>query len=621
MSMDLGIGARSIEVSLEVMSYTRNLVATGILLPSQKLRSFFEIDRTIAELRTGGWSRIALQFPDELLQLGATQVYELLRDELSAPTAGQSGKENSDKTTPGEEKKLYILADTSYGSCCVDDIAAEHVSADVLVHYGRACLSPTARLPVIYVFTHPPLVHQNVLDTFSKLFPDRAEKVVVMADVMYTSHLHPIVKKLREECGYTHLWEAEVVHDPSALLPNRTLPPECVPGEGDSDEEKLEKARILREEWTLFHISTPMASLLLVLASRVGKVHIFPTDQTPSISATVTAPLATMPLLRRRYALLTHFRTASIIGILVSTLSVKNYLPLISLLQRLIRSKGKKSYMVVVGKVNPEKLANFCEIEGWVGVGCWEQGVVGGALERGDGGRGFWRGVVTPWECGVALGGMGDGEGADEGDEKRRGKARRWEWNGEWITDFDTLLKRDPTGGEPDSAESPVYEPVEKQEDEEDDNLASNPATHTATNDDDNDDIDASNPLSHLPESLPPDFDLRTGRYSSTSRPLAHLPITSRPPTSSITTTTTANPSSSALTETNKSTHLLAPTGGVISPAAEYLKEKRTWRGLVIGYEDDDGNGVDGNREGAQMEVGRSGVARGYNLGWEGERR
>ncbi|RPB28716.1 diphthamide biosynthesis protein [Terfezia boudieri ATCC MYA-4762] len=493
-----------------------------------ELRSFFEIDRTIAELRSGGWSRIALQFPDELLQLGATQVYELLRDNLNAPEAAGPSE--------GEDP----------------EIAAEHVSADVLVHYGRACLSPTARLPVIYVFTHPPLSQQSVLDTFTTLFPDRTEKVVVMADVTYTSHLHPIVKKLREESGYTQIWEAEVIHDPSALLPNRTLPLECVPGESDSAEKKAEMARILREEWTLFHISTPMTSLLLVLASRVGKVHIFPTDRDATVSAISTAPLATMPLLRRRYALLTQLRAASIIGILVSTLSVKNYLPLISLLQRLIRSKGKKSYMVVVGKVNPEKLANF-----------------------------------------------------SEGENGEAGKGRFWEWNGEWITDFDTLLKRDPTGGET------AHESTQKQKNsEKGGNYDSTPGSTSPA-----DDEDPSNPLSHLPESLPPDFDLRTGRYSSTSRPLAHLPTAP-------TTTTTTNPASSALTEKNKHSHLLAPTGGVLSPAAEFLKEKRTWRGLVVGYEDEDWSGASGGGgEGAQMEVGRSGVARGYNVGWEGERR
>ena len=39
------------------------------------------------------------------------------------------------------KRDFYILADTTYGSCCVDEVAAEHVGADLIVHYGRTCLS------------------------------------------------------------------------------------------------------------------------------------------------------------------------------------------------------------------------------------------------------------------------------------------------------------------------------------------------------------------------------------------------------------------------------------------------------------------------------------------------
>lgn len=55
-----------------------------------------------------------------------------------------------------------MLADTTYGrwgrlaalmevqrlilrlafSCCVDEVAAQHVDADFVVHYGHTCLSP-----------------------------------------------------------------------------------------------------------------------------------------------------------------------------------------------------------------------------------------------------------------------------------------------------------------------------------------------------------------------------------------------------------------------------------------------------------------------------------------------
>ena len=294
-----------------------------------EIRHYFEIEKTIEEVHRGGWRQIALQFPDELLQMRATRCYELLQEGLNC--------------RGGEDKKLSILADTSYGSCCVDEVAAEHVSAEVVVHYGRACLSPTTRLPVIYIFTNPPLVHQRVIDTFIKLFPNPAEKVILMADVSYTSHLPMLVKALREQYSYINVWETKILHCPGALLPNRTLPDECAPAEGESEESQAEKARTLREEWSLLHIGTPLPALLLVLASRIHRIHIIPTRSSRN-GKMETEPIATLPLLRRRYALLTHIRSASIIGILVSTLTVKNYLPLISLLRRLIRSRRKKSY-------------------------------------------------------------------------------------------------------------------------------------------------------------------------------------------------------------------------------------------------------------------------------------
>ena len=53
----------------------------------------------------------------------------------------------------GEAATVYVLADTTYASCCVDVVAAAHVRGACIVHYGDACLSPTdGRLPVFYVW-------------------------------------------------------------------------------------------------------------------------------------------------------------------------------------------------------------------------------------------------------------------------------------------------------------------------------------------------------------------------------------------------------------------------------------------------------------------------------------
>ena len=89
--------------------------------------------------------QVCLQFPDELLH-DSVPVFKAVRARLP------------------DAVEVYVMADTTYGrwarvespvapcqlltelptsatSCCVDEVAAQHVDAQVVVHYGHACLS------------------------------------------------------------------------------------------------------------------------------------------------------------------------------------------------------------------------------------------------------------------------------------------------------------------------------------------------------------------------------------------------------------------------------------------------------------------------------------------------
>ncbi|KAK4034879.1 putative diphthamide synthesis protein-domain-containing protein [Parachaetomium inaequale] len=275
--------------------------------------------------------------------------------------------------------------------------------------------------------------------------------------------------------------------------------------------------------------------------------------------AVYTPPFSTPRLLGRRYARLLTLASAGIIGILVNTLSVSNYLSSIDAIRAQIAAAGKKSYTVVVGKLNPAKLANFAEVDGWVVVGCWESSLV-------EDDAGFYRPVVTPFELGVAL----------VGDERRV-------WSGEWWGGIEGVggvqggLGGGESQGEERSGGGRDGERNEKEDDEE--------------------------------ESAPPEFDLRTGKLVSHSRPLRNG-------------TPKANgkvkqeggaaggksggdaPSSSVLALRPKAE--LAMVNGVVSPGAEYLRSQRTWQGLGSDYVAE---------ESTAIEEGRSGVARGYTVG------
>jgi len=270
--------------------------------------------------------------------------------------------------------------------------------------------------------------------------------------------------------------------------------------------------------------------------------------------------------LRRRYALLTRLSTVPIFGILINTLSVKNYLDILEHVKRSIAAAGKKSYTFVVGKVNAAKVANFSEVGGWVVIGCWESSLIES--------KEFWRPIVTPFELEVAL----------------KGYAERV-WTGEWTGDFQAVLKEAPEEG-------------------------NNKASNGLNREGDAEGEDGGAGWDEDEESAPPEFDLRTGSYVSHSRPMR-------------TSTTQGGKQTNGVTQSKASGSLikrangdLAQVGGVVSPGAEFLRSARTWKGLgsdfEIAYEED---AAESDRDGTAVEEGRRGIARGYAVGDDGGRR
>jgi len=515
-----------------------------------ELCEVYEVRRTAAELHAAKRRRVALQFPDSMLG-DAPRVAGLLKERLaSLDTAPE------EEGRPGRGvARIYILADTSYSACCVDEIAAEHVDADVVVHYGRSCLSPTSRLPVLYVFTKHELDEGRAADAFGAEFPDKDARVVLMADVAFQDHVSPLFRRLRDR-GYHGLLSTTVVHNPLGSIPNRSVV--------DAEERVLdisEASTPSLKDFAVFHVSTPPTSLLLALSSRVKSFHI---HHTPALGALASpsapSPPSTRGLLGRRYAKVLTLATAGVIGILVNTLSVANYLSSIDNIRRQIAAAGKKSYTVVVGKLNPAKLANFAEMDGWVVVGCWESSLV-------EDDAGFYRPVVTPFELEMAL----------AGDETRI-------WGERWWGGIEAVRGEDESSGRG------------RQLQHEDSSAEGGEAPETATGGIEED------------ESVPPEFDLRTGRLVTHSRPMRVASSTPRQNGASAE-GVTGHTKTLALRPKSE----LATVNGALSPGAEFLRSQRTWQGL--------GSDFDATERSAAVEEGRSGVARGYSVGEAAERR
>jgi diphthamide synthase subunit DPH2 len=95
----------------------------------------FETLRVAAWIRRRSFMRVALQFPPSLLSMSPTVLSAMssaLRDVSPSP-------------------RLFIIGDTSFSPCCVDEVAAQHYGADCVVHYGPTCLTRSVALPAFHV--------------------------------------------------------------------------------------------------------------------------------------------------------------------------------------------------------------------------------------------------------------------------------------------------------------------------------------------------------------------------------------------------------------------------------------------------------------------------------------
>ncbi len=132
-------------------------------------REQWDVDGCVRYVLARGFTRVTLQFPDEL-QAHAADVAAALQAGCAAA---------------GATVQAFVLADTTYQATAVDEVAALHVDAHCIVragppparrprpprcapargatrsrraqvHYGRASLSALSRLPAYFVFGRAP---------------------------------------------------------------------------------------------------------------------------------------------------------------------------------------------------------------------------------------------------------------------------------------------------------------------------------------------------------------------------------------------------------------------------------------------------------------------------------
>lgn len=561
---------------------------------------------------------IPLQFPDELV-CDSTIVAEILQNKLdewnkefhdARHEAKAADQEEVDFTTSGGavgmsrdiesvektidsktcggncgtqcknkdkfHQEVWILADTSYSPCCIDETAAGHVGGDIVVHFGDACLNPVEKLPSCYVFGKPYVDLEAVLSTFRSSFEDKTEKIVLMADTPHSHILPALYERLHAE-NYENLVVAHVDYEKSGKKSKVIDGYEVLmtTGEGraqirsvnrilsgfkqldindyletvDFEDENFEESAKfdgLTQEYSLFHITRPHDARILQLSTKFGALKVLDPKN-------VQLVYDQFPTMMKRYRNMQVARTASTVGVLVNTLSLANTRVLLNHVTRSIVEAGKKHYMFVVGKPNVAKLANFECVDVWCVLGCGQSGIIIDSF--GD----YFKPIITPYELKLAL-------------------MPQVTWTGRWVTDFDTMLAHD--GAEDGAAEESLE----------------NPSAETG-------DIHTEGDNDYAPE-----FDPVSGklRMSQPLRQLRHLELELELEGNRTSSSAGDNPNESSLVK--KLSGTLA-VGKTVSTSALGL-QGRQWTGLGSDFAQDDGVS---SAEGARVEEGRTGLARDYS--------
>lgn len=132
----------------------------------------FEIPKTLWKILSIQGKLVVLQFPEGLLMFAC-----IITDIIHRFTGAE----------------VIILAEVTYGACCIDDYAALKVSADLLVHYGHSCLVPVSETKVrtMYVFVGIHFNPTHLIESLKTNFPITS-RIAILGTVQFLSALSEV---------------------------------------------------------------------------------------------------------------------------------------------------------------------------------------------------------------------------------------------------------------------------------------------------------------------------------------------------------------------------------------------------------------------------------------------
>jgi len=312
----------------------------------------FEIHKTIWRIREAKAKRVVLQMPEGLLMYGTT-IADIIEDFTEAETV--------------------IMADVTYGACCVDDYTTGALDADFLIHYGHSCLIPidqTAGIKVLYVFVNIKIDISHCIDCLKVTLPV-ITKIALVSTIQFATTIQAVATELRKE-GY----EVSVPQS-KPLSPGEILG--CT-----APQVRCADAVIYIGDGR-FHLEAAMIAN--------PKLRAFKYD--PYAKKLTEEFYDHERMLATRHEAIQRAIQTDKYALVLSTLGRQGSPKVLRTLQNRIEALGKENVVILLSEIFPDKIKLFKDVDAFIQIACPRLSI--------DWGAAFEKPFLTPYEGAVAL--------------------------------------------------------------------------------------------------------------------------------------------------------------------------------------------------------------------------
>lgn len=322
-------------------------------------------------------THVALQMPEGLLMYACTIGDIIKRFCLTVQT-------------------VSVMGDVTYGACCVDDLGAKALGADLLVHYGHSCLVPVTHtvIPCLYVFVEIQIDVLHLVNCFCESL-SLGTHVEVMGTVQFRSAVSQASKLLNERNYPARVPQAKPLSPgevlgctaPSNLAnANIELNDDTTNDDGNNVNGNHNKKVMLFIADGRFHLEAAMISNPTLPAYRYD----------PYAKKLTLESYETDKMKQIRYSNIQKAKSAQTFGIILGTLGRQGNPAILSHVRQILRSSHKKYFVLLLSEIVPQKLRLISKnINAWVQIACPRLSV--------DWGHFFERPILTPYELEVCL--------------------------------------------------------------------------------------------------------------------------------------------------------------------------------------------------------------------------